>query len=182
MKMENALGDAGQNMQDAIEALRRELATIRTGRASPSLIEHLRVDYYGTTTPLNQLASILAPEARLLLVQPWDKGALASIEKAILKSDLGLNPVNDGNVIRLPIPELTEERRRELVRVVRRRVEEGRVELRNIRRQAFEELRERELSEDEMKRASQKLQRLTDSFIAEMEGIGGDKERELLEV
>ena len=183
--IENVLSDAEERMRKAIEALGRELAAIRTGRASPSLVENIKVDYYGASTPINQLAALSAPEARTILIQPWDRGAISSIEKAILKSDLGLNPVSDGVVIRLPIPELTEERRRELVKVVRRRMEESKVEIRNIRREALEELRglekQREISEDEQKRASGLLQRLTDSFMADVEGIGQGKETELLE-
>ncbi len=147
------LADAEERMGKAVEALRRELVTIRTGRASPGLVEHLRVDYYGTPTPLRQLASISVPEARLLTIQPWDKGAMESIEKTILKSDLGLNPSNDGTIIRLVIPQLTEERRKELVRVVHKKVEDGRVAIRNVRRDAHEMLRdlmrEKEISEDE---------------------------------
>ena len=183
--IEDVLSDAESRMRRAIEALRKELAAIRTGRASPSLVENIKVDYYGASTPLNQLASISAPEAKTILIQPWDRGSFSSIEKAILKSDLGLNPVSDGVVIRLPIPELTEERRRELVKVVRRRVEEGRVEIRNIRRDALEGLRglekQREISEDDQKRASGNLQRLTDGLMADVEGIGQEKEAELLE-
>ncbi len=184
--VEDILFEADSKMRKAIEALGRELATIRTGRASPSLVEHIKVEYYGTSIPLIQIASVSAPEARLLLIQPWEKGTLSSIEKAILKSDLGLNPLNDGTVIRLVIPELTEERRKELVRVVRKRIEQGRVSIRNVRRETIDELRrlerEKQLSEDEYKRASEKLQRLTDSFMAEIERIGQEKEAELLEV
>jgi len=173
-------------MPKAIEALKRELATIRTGRATPALIEHISADAYGVPTPLNQLASISAPEPRLLLIQPWDRGLAGNVVKAILKSDLGLNPSSDGNVIRLTIPPLTEERRQELVKVVRRRLEEGRVALRNLRREAMEELRrlekDKQISQDELLRAQEQLQKLTDSFIADAERIGRDKETELMEV
>jgi len=173
-------------MVKAIETLKRELAGMRTGRARPGLVEHIRVDYYGVPTPLHQIAGISAPEARLLVIQPWDRQSLSGIEKAILKSDLGLNPSNDGHVIRLVIPQLTEERRRELVRVVRRRVEEGRVALRNVRREALEHLREsernKEISEDERERAAEQLQKLTDSFMVQVDQLGQDKEAELLEV
>lgn len=184
--IEETLADAEQRMGKAIEALRRELATIRTGRAQPALVEHLRVDYYGTPTPLNQLASIAAPEARLLTIQPWDKRSMGAIERAIQMSDLGLNPTNDGNIIRLVIPQLTEERRKELVKVVHRKVEEGRVAVRNVRRDRLEELRrlqrDKEASEDEERRAQDQLQKLTDRFIAEADQVGQEKEQELLEV
>ena len=173
-------------MQTSVEALRRELATIRTGHASPALIDHLRVDYAGVPTQLNQIASISAPEARLLLIQPWDRSTTKDIEKAILQSDLGLNPVSDGRVIRLNIPPLTEERRQELTKVVHRKVEEGRIALRNLRREAMEELKElekdKDISQDEHKRAADQLQKLTDSFIAKAEQIGQDKEAELMQV
>jgi ribosome recycling factor len=180
------LSNAEVKMGKTVEVLQRELATIRTGRASPALVEQLRVDYYGVPTPLGQMATILAPEARLLVIQPWDKGSLTSIEKAILKSGLGLNPTNDGDVIRLSIPQLTEERRKELVRVVRKRVEEGRVAIRNLRREAMEQLRDlarnKEISEDEQKRGLELLQKLTDRFIEESDSIGSEKEAEVLEI
>jgi len=180
------LSETSTKMGKAIEATKREMATIRTGRATPAIVDHIKVDYYGVPTPLSQIVTISVPEARLLLIQPWDRQTLSSIEKAILKSDLGLNPTNDGNVIRLKIPQLTEERRRELIRVVRKRVEDGRVALRNIRRSALEEIRElerkKEISQDEQKRAQGRLQELTDSFIEEVDKVGSDKEAELLEV
>ncbi len=181
-----ALSNADVKMGKTVEVLQRELATIRTGRASPALVEQIRADYYGVPTAIGQMATISVPEARLLVIQPWDKGSLTSIEKAILKSGLGLNPTNDGDVIRLSIPQLTEERRRELVRVVRKRVEEGRVALRNVRRETVEQLRDlarnKEISEDEQKRALELLQRLTDRFIEESDSIGRDKEAEVLEI
>jgi len=184
--IDDVLSEANAKMGKSIEALRKELGTIRTGRASPALVDHIRVDYYGTLMSLKEMATVSAPEARLLLIQPWDRKALSSIEKAILKSDLGLNPTNDGNVIRIKIPHLSEERRRELVKVVNKRAEEGRVALRNIRRNALEELRDlernKEISEDQRNRAQERLQQLTDSFIAEVDKIGEDKEAELLEV
>jgi len=173
-------------MQMSIEALKRELATIRTGHATPALIEHIKVEYTGALIPLNQIAGISAPEARLLVIQPWDPGSIHSIEKSILKSDLGLNPVNDGTVIRLNIPPLTEERRQELIKVVRRRVEERRIAIRNLRREAMDELKRleknKDISQDEHKRSLDQLQKLTDSFIADAEQIGQDKEVELAEV
>jgi ribosome recycling factor len=159
---------------------------VRTGRANPSLVEHLRVDYYGTPTPLQQLASVSVPEARLLTIQPWDKGSLEAIEKAIQKSDLGLNPSNDGNIIRLAIPPLTEERRKDLVKVVHKKIEDGRVAIRNIRRDAHEMLREfkkeKEISEDAEFGAQEELQKVTDRFIADADRIGQEKETELMEV
>ncbi|MBA7701477.1 Ribosome-recycling factor [subsurface metagenome] len=175
-----------EKMRKSIEGLRRELTTIRTGRATPALIEHIKVEYAGVPTLLNQIAGISAPEARLLIIQPWDKGSIRSIEKAILKSDLGLNPVSDGNVIRINIPPLTEERRQELIKTVRRRIEERRIALRNLRREAMEELKgfekNKDISQDEYKRTLDQLQKLTDSFIADAEQIGRDKELELTEI
>lgn len=172
-------------MQRAVDALRRELASLRTGRAAPALVEHVRVDYHGIPTPINQLATITTPEARLLLIQPWDRSSVGSIEKAILKSDLGLNPANDGNVIRLVIPSLTEERRLEMVRIVNKRVEQARVELRNMRRDSLEELRKMEkaksISADELKRSTDQLQKLIDRFTEEANRVGKQKETELLE-
>ncbi|MBI4570819.1 MAG: ribosome recycling factor [Chloroflexi bacterium] len=184
--IDETLADAEQRMGKAVDALKRELATVRTGRANPALVDHLKVDYYGTPTPLQQLASVAVAEARLLTIQPWDKGALEAIEKAIQKSDLGLNPSNDGNIIRLVIPQLTEDRRHELVRVVHKKVEEGRVAVRNVRRDAHEMLREllhkKEVSEDEEHRAQEQLQKVTDRFVAQADTIGEEKEQELLEV
>jgi ribosome recycling factor len=184
--IEESLTDAEERMKKAVEALKRELATIRTGRAQPSLVDHLRVDYYGTPTPLNQLATVSAPEARLLTIQPWDRQALTAIEKAIQKSDLGLNPSNDGHVIRLVIPQLTEDRRRELVKLVHRRVEDGRVAARNVRRDCLENLRrmekDREISEDDERKAQERLQKLTDQYIKDIDEVGHQKEEELLEV
>jgi len=180
------LNEAKTRMQKAIEALRHELATVRTGRASPGLVEHLRVDYYGTPTPLNQLATITTPDAKLIVIQPYDRSALGAVEKAILKSDLGLTPSNDGTVIRLAIPALTEERRKDLVKHVRRRVEEARVEVRNIRRDVHEGMRKQEhdhqMSQDELHRGETELQKLTDEQIKEIDKAGEDKEKELLAV
>ena len=184
--VKETIAEGEERMAKAIEALKRDLATVRTGRANPALVEHVRVDYYGTPTPLKQLASVTVPEARLLTIQPWDKGSLPAIEKAIQKSDLGLNPSSDGNVIRLAIPPLTEERRRELVKVVHKKVEEGRVEIRNIRRDAHEMLRDfkkgKEISDDQEFNAQEDLQKVTDRFIADADKIGQEKEAELLEV
>lgn len=180
------LSDADTRMSRANDALKRELATIRTGRASPSLIEHLRVDYYGASTPLNQLSTIGVPEARMLTIQPWDKGSLEAIEKAIQTSNLGLTPTNDGTIIRLAIPQLTEDRRKELVRVVHQKTEDGRIAVRNVRRDAHEMLRdlqrEKDISEDEEHRAQEQLQKVTDRFIDEADTVGQEKEQELMEV
>jgi len=181
----DVLSAADTKMAKAGEVMGKDLAGIRTGRASPALVEHIRVDYYGTPTPLNQLAGISAPDAKMIIIQPWDKQVLQAIDKAIRKSDLGLNPSSDGNVIRLMIPSLTEERRKDLVKVVRKRVEEGRVAVRNIRREALEKLREmqkeKEISEDDEKRALTQLQALTDKFIESVNKLGENKEQEVLE-
>ena len=173
-------------MHKAAEGLKKELATIRTGRATPALVEHIRVDYYDTPTPLNQIATISVPEARLIVIQPWDRSVLGNIQKAILKSDLGLNPTNDGNVVRLVLSPPTEERRKELVKVIRKRLEERRIAIRNLRREAMEELKSleknKEISQDEHERALGQLQRLTDGFIGEVDQIGQDKEAEIMEI
>ncbi|MDI3340176.1 MAG: ribosome recycling factor [Sphaerobacter sp.] len=184
--IDDVLADAEERMGKTLEALQRELAGIRTGRASPALIERLEVDYYGTPTPLNQIAGISAPEPRLLVVQPWDRGAIGVIEKAIRSSDLGLNPSNDGQVLRITIPPLTEERRRALVKVVRQKVEESRVAIRNVRRDALthikELLQEKQIGEDDERRAEHQIQELTNRFISEADKIGKHKEAEVLEV
>lgn len=173
-------------MKALTRGFREDLATIRTGHATPALVEHIKVEYAGVPTPLNQLASISAPEAKLLVIQPWDKSSIVGIEKAILKSELGLNPANDGNIIRIKIPPLSEERRQELTKVVRRRVEERKVAVRNLRHEAMNQLRklekDKEISQDEHKRAQDQLQKLTDRFIFDIEQIGKDKEKELMEV
>ena len=180
------LRDTENQMRRAIEALEGDLRTIRTGRASPALVERLQVDYYGTATPLNQLATISAPEPQLLTIRPYDPGSLRDIERAILASDLGLTPNNDGRLIRLVIPPLNEERRMELVKLVRRRAEEAKVTLRNIRRDSLEELREFEkeklISEDEFYRARDDLQELTDRYIEQIDEIQERKEQEIKEV
>ena len=172
-------------MHKALEVLKGDLRTIRTGRASPALLERVMVDYYGQPTPLNQLAVISAPEPTLLVVRPYDPGSLEEIERGILKSDVGLTPSNDGRIIRLPIPRLTEQRRQELAKVVRQRVEEGKVALRNIRRDTLEDLREFEkeklLSEDEFYRGKEELQDLIDCYGEQMEEISTRKQREIIE-
>jgi ribosome recycling factor len=182
----NILPNSDKKMKASAEGLRQELATIRTGRASPALVEHLKVDYAGTPTPLNQIAGISVPEARLLVIQPWDPGSLHSIEQAIQKSDLGLNPINDGRLIRLNIPALSEERRQELTKIVHKRLEERRVAVRNLRRDALEEIKKaeknKEISQDESKRSQEQLQKMTDSYIIVAEKIAQEKEKELLSV
>lgn len=184
--IKDLLKETEDRMNKAVDALRDNLMTIRTGRASPSLVERLPVEYYGTLTPLNQLATISIPEPRLLAIRPWDPTALADIERAILKSELGLTPSNDGKIIRLSIPRLTEERRQELVKVVGKQVEEGKIAVRNIRRNAIEDLRELEsekmISEDEFYRTKDDVQEITDKFVAKMDEIGRDKEREIREI
>lgn len=175
-----------QKMHKTVEVLQKELASIRTGHASPTLIEHLKIDYAGTILPLNQLASISAPAANLLVVQPWDKSGMSSIEKAILKSELGLNPINDGRVIRISIPPLSEERRQELLKIVRRRIEEGKIAIRNVRRDALENFKtqekEKQISQDEHKQLQNQLQKLTDTYTVKIEQIGKDKEKEVMAV
>jgi ribosome recycling factor len=182
----NILFAVEKKMKAASEGLKTELATIRTGRASPALVEHLKVDYAGVPTPLNQVAGITAPEARLLVIQPWDPGSIHAIVLAIQKSDLGLNPVSDGRLVRLNIPPLSEERRKDLTKIVHRRLEERRVALRNLRRDALEELKKaekaKEISQDESRRAQDQLQKMTDSNIVVAEKIGAEKEKELMEV
>ncbi|MCJ7655371.1 MAG: ribosome recycling factor [Dehalococcoidia bacterium] len=184
--IEQILTEINGKMKKAVDALARDLASIRTGRASPALVEHIKVDYHGVLTPINQMASISIPEAKMILIQPWDRSSIRSIEKAILTSDLSLNPTSDSNVIRIPIPPLTEERRRELIRVVHKRVEEARIALRNLRREGIERLRQternKEISQDQYARASEQLQRLTDSFIDQVNDIGQGKETEVMEV
>jgi ribosome recycling factor len=184
--IDDIMQDAETRMAKAMDALRRDLNTIRTGRASPSLVEGIKVEYYGAATPLNQLAGISVPESRLLVIQPWDRGTIGAIEKAIQRSDLGLNPSNDGQVIRLAIPPLTEERRKQLVKLVHNHVEESKVAIRNIRRDAMAHVRdlmnEKEISENDERRAEQKVDDLTKRFVDEADKIGKAKEREVLEV
>jgi ribosome recycling factor len=183
---DDIFGDAERRMQKAVEILRQDLAAIRTGRASAALVERIQVDYYGAPTPINQVATISVPEARLLVIQPWDRKLLTDIEKAIQRSDLGINPNNDGQVIRLAIPPLNEERRREMVKILHKKLDEHKVAIRNIRRDSHDKLRDREkkkeISEDELKRSTERLQKLTDRFIDDMEKVGKTKELEILEV
>jgi ribosome recycling factor len=173
-------------MKNSVKMFREDLATIRTGHASPGLVEHIKVDYAGVPTPLNHIAGITAPEAGLLVIQPWDKNTIGNIEKAILKSDLGLNPSNDGNIIRISVPPLSEERRQELIKIMHKRLEERRVVVRNLRHEALNELKklekDKDISQDEYHRAQEQLQKLTDSHIIEIDELGKEKEKELMEV
>ncbi|MFZ5900559.1 ribosome recycling factor [Desulforudis sp. 1088] len=174
------------NMQKTIEILKKDFASLRAGRATPALLDKIAVDYYGTPTPINQLASISVPEPRLLIIQPWDKSAIGAIERAILKSDLGITPANDGNVIRLTVPQLTQERRQELVKLIKKRAEEGRVAVRNLRRDVLEQLKAKqkngEISEDDLKRSQDEVQKLTDRYIKEIDSLLAAKEKEIMEV
>ncbi len=178
--------DADGRMSRAVEALERELAAIRTGRAATTLVERIMVEYYGTNTPLNQLASISVPEAHSIVIQPWDRSALGAIEKAILKSEVGLTPNVDGAAVRLNIPALTEERRKDLVKLVHKRMEEARVEIRNHRRDVADEIkhaeRDGEIGTDESRREQDALQKVTDRWTAEVDRVGKHKEQEIMEV
>jgi len=184
--VKETLAQAKTRMGKAQEDFRHELATVRTGRASASLLDHIKVEYYGTPTPLNQVATLGVPEANLLTVQPWDPTLLAPIDKAIRSSDLGLNPVNDGKILRVPIPPLTEERRKDLVKHLHKVLENHRTAIRNIRRDSNEELKrllkDKKISEDEEKRALEDVQKLTDEFIAKLDTQGIGKEKEIMEM
>ncbi len=184
--IEDFLADAKRRMDRSIEATHQEFNSIRTGRASPALLDRVSIDYYGTPTPLNTLASISAPEARLLVVQPYDPGAIKNIERAIQESDLGLTPSNDGKLIRLPIPALTEERRKDLVKVVRRVAEDGKVAIRNVRRDVMQHLKELvvngDVGDDEERRAEQQVQKITDDHTKSIDDLLKVKEAEIMEV
>lgn len=186
MTVESALKEATEKMDKAISVLKDELSGIRTGRATPALLSRIVVDYYGTQVPIQQLASFSVPEPRTLMIQPYDKNAISSMEKAIMSSDVGITPGNDGNVIRLNFPPLTEERRKELIKLVHHRGEEGRVAVRNIRRHSKEELERLErdggISEDDLVRAEKELQKLTDKHVAEIDEVVAHKEAELKEI
>jgi len=181
----DVLNRAEASMRKGVEATVREFAGVRTGRASTALVQGIAVDYYGTPTPLHQVATVATPETRLITIQPWDQSLVPAIEKAILKSDLGITPSNDGRIIRIAVPPLTEERRKELVRIVRRMTEEGRVAIRNIRRDANEKLKslekQKQVSEDDLKKATDSVQKLTDKYIKELEMALASKEKEILE-
>jgi ribosome recycling factor len=184
--VKETLAQAKIRMSKGLEDFRHELATVRTGRASASLLEHIKVEYYGTPTPLNQVATLGVPEPSLLTVQPWDPSLLGAVDKAIRSSDLGLNPVNDGKILRVPIPPLTEERRRELVKHLHKVLENHRTAIRNIRRDSNEELKrllkDKKISEDDEKRALEDVQKVTDEFIEKLEAQGAGKEKEILEM
>ncbi|HUL86513.1 MAG TPA: ribosome recycling factor [Actinomycetota bacterium] len=186
MSIDSAMKDATHKMEQAVTHLKDDLGGIRTGRATPAVLNRITVEYYGTPVPLNQLAGFSVPEPRLLQVQPFDRNAIAAIEKAIMQSDLGISPSNDGNVIRLSFPPLTEERRRDLVKQVHHRAEDGRVAVRNVRRHTKEEMekleRDAAISEDDLIRGEKELQKLTDRYVAEIDEIQGHKEQELMEV
>ena len=183
---QDVLKEVERKMDRAIDALRRELDTLRTGRATPSLVENLPVDYYGVPTPLKQIASISAPDARAIMVQPWDKQSLREIEKSLMKSDMGFNPSNDGNMITVPIPALNQERRQDMVRLLKRKLEEGKVSVRNVRREGLEHLRKLEkdksISEDQNRRAQEQLQKATDGHTKIVEEVGAAKETEIMQV
>ena len=178
--------DAEEKMHKAIQVTREEFSVIRTGRASPKLLDRIEVDYYGSKVPINQIAGVSVPEARMLVISPYDRNALGAIEKAILGSDLGINPTNDGTVIRLAFPALTADRRKDLIRMVKERAEEGKVAVRNVRRHAKDEMEHQEkngeMSEDDLRRLEKDLQRVTDRFIAEVDEILAAKEHELREI
>jgi ribosome recycling factor len=180
------LTDAENRMRKTMDALHTNLSSVRTGRASPALVDRIQVDYYGSTMPLNQLAGISTPEARLIVIQPWDRGSIGPIEKAIMQSELGLNPNNDGQVIRIAIPTLTEERRKQLVKVVHSTTEESKIAVRNIRRDALHHAKDlasrKEISEDDERRAAQDVEHLTKKYVEEADKIGKAKEQEVLEV
>ncbi len=180
------IAETEANMKKTIEVVKRELASLRAGRATPALLDKITVNYYGTPTPINQVANITAPEARLLIIQPWDKSVVPEVERAILKSDLGINPTSDGTVIRLAIPQLTRERRQELVKVVKKKAEEGKVAVRNVRREANDLLKasekKGEISEDELRRTQDEVQKMTDKYIKEIDQITANKEQEIMQV
>ena len=184
--LESVLAETERKMDSSINALKRELSTIRTGRATPALIENVAVDYYGVSTPLNQIASISAPDARAIMVQPWDKQALQEIEKSLIKSDMGFNPSNDGNTITVPIPPLTQERRQDMVRLLKRKLEDSKVSIRNVRRDGIDSLRKLEraksISQDENRRTQEQLQKSTDSHVKVVEELGVGKETEIMQV
>ena len=184
--IDEILEDMDDRMGKAVEALKREYSRLRTGRASVSLLDGIKVSYYDTPTPLNQIASLAVPESRLIVIQPWDKTAIGEIEKAILKSELGLTPINDGKVIRIAIPALTEERRKELVKVARKMAEDNKVAVRNIRRDANDMLKdlkkEKEITEDELYRSQEEVQKKTDQFISQVDDLCTVKEKEILEI
>jgi ribosome recycling factor len=184
--MDNVLKQAENKMKKSVDLLVKDYSTLRAGRATPNLLEKVLVDYYGTPTPVNQMATITVPESRLLVIQPWDKNFLPQIEKAILKSDLGINPISDGNVIRLAIPTLTEEKRKDLVKVVHKKAEEGRIAIRNLRREVNDQVKKAEkkvdISEDIAKRYLDDTQELTDKYTKKVDQVAEAKEKEIMEL
>ena len=184
--VKEVLQETENHMKTAVEASKKAFSAIRTGRANPSLLDRVTIEYYGNPTPLNQVASINSPDPRMLVVQPWDKSVLGTIEKAIQKADLGLNPVNDGSVIRLPVPQLTEERRKESVKMVKKEAGERKVVIRNLRRDANDKLKalekDKQISEDEVKKGLDDAQKLTDKFISEVDKLTEQKEKEIMDV
>ena len=186
MDMDSILLDAEERMEKAVVALNRDFGKLRTGRASTALVDGIKADYYGTPTPISQMASVAVPDSRTLTIQPWDKGGMAAIEKAILKSDLGLTPINDGKIIRIAIPPLTEERRRDLVKVARKYGEEAKVAVRSVRRDANDSLKkaekDKEITEDGLKRGSEEVQKLTDKYVSEIDAQCSAKEKEIMEI
>lgn len=184
--VKDILNESEEKMKKTIEHLTKDLAAMRAGRANPAMLDRIMVDYYGEPTPLTQLANITVPEARLIVIQPWDKSSIGSIEKAVMKSDLGVNPSNDGNVIRIAIPQLTEERRKDMVKLIKKRAEEARVAVRNIRRDANDMLKslekDKSVSEDESKKGMDDVQKSTDKFIKDIDSILAAKEKDIMEV
>lgn len=182
---QEVLNDVGLKMDRAIDALKRDLNSLRTGRATPSLIENMSVDYYGVPTPLKQIASISAPDARAIMVQPWDKQSLREIEKTLMKSDMGFNPLNDGNMITVPIPPLNQERRHDMVSLLKRKLEEGKVSVRNVRREGLEHLRKLErnksISQDQNRKAQEQLQKATDGHTDAIDEVGAAKEKDIMQ-
>ena len=184
--VDEVLSNADSRMSKSVGVLNRDLTSLRTGRATPALLENLMIDYYGVATPLNQIAAVSAPEANLLMVQPWDRQALKDIEKSLQKSEMGFNPSNDGTIIRVPIPPLSQDRRREMVRVLKKKIEDGKVAVRNVRRDALEQLRSMErnkyLSQDDNRRAQDRLQKTTDACITLIDQVSSEKEVEIMQV
>lgn len=186
MDIDESLLETAERMEKAVGSLDRDFAKLRTGRASTALVDGIKADYYGSATPISQMASVAVPDSRTLTIQPWDKGGMAAIEKAILKSDLGLTPINDGKIIRISIPPLTEERRKDLVKVARKYGEEAKVAVRNVRRDANDNFKksekDKEITADELKRATDEVQKLTDKYVAEIDSRCAAKEKEIMEI
>ena len=186
MDIDESLLDAADRMEKAVASLERDFAKLRTGRASAALVDGIKADYYGTPTPIGQMATVAVPDSRTVSIQPWDKGGIAAVEKAILKSDLGLTPINDGKIIRIAIPPLTEERRKDLVKVARKYGEEAKVAVRNVRRDVNDSLRkaekDKEITADELKRATDEVQKLTDKSVADIDARCAAKEKEIMEI